>query len=175
MTDTLTSMSEYSEERLTLRKSAKLRHRTLVQNLFGKGTSVYAGPLRVIFRTLAKEDLTASFKEAVPDLLAPVQMMITVPKKKRRHAVDRVLIRRRIREAFRLQYRPLRKKIEEDGEIRTLSLAIIYMHAENCSMEKISAAMATVLVKLEKKLMSGSLQQTTNIQQPTTNNQQSLL
>lgn len=175
MTDTLTSMSEYSEGRLTLRKSAKLRHRTLVQNLFGKGSSVYAGPLRATFRTLTKEDLAASFREAVPDLIAPVQLLITVPKKKRRHAVDRVLMRRRIREAFRLQYRPLRKKIEEDGGIRTLSLAIVYMQSENCSMEKVSAAMAAVLTKIEKKLMASGMQQTINIQQPATNDQLSLL
>lgn len=33
---------------------------------------------------------------------APLQFLISVPKKKLRHAVDRVKMRRRIREAFRL-------------------------------------------------------------------------
>lgn len=151
MTDTLENASE-SQERMTLRKSAKLRHRTLVQDLFQKGKSVYSGPLRVTFRTLSQEELEDSFRVRVPDLMGPVQMLITVPKKKRRHAVDRVLMRRRIREAFRLQWHPLRKMIQEDPEIRTLSLAIVYMHNENSDMESISSAMGSALAKIRKKI-----------------------
>ena len=139
-------------ERLTLRKSAKLRHRTLVQELFQKGKSVYSGPIRVTFRALSDEELKGSFKEAVPDLMGPVQFMITVPKKKRRHAVDRVLMRRRIREAFRLQWHPLRQRIQADPAIRTLSLAIVYMDTTNAGMEPISAAVGSALSKVRKKL-----------------------
>lgn len=139
-------------ERLTLRKSAKLRHRTLVQELFQKGKSVYSGPIRVTFRALSDEELKGSFKEAVPDLMGPVQFMITVPKKKRRHAVDRVLMRRRIREAFRLQWHPLRQRIQADPAIRTLSLAIVYMDTTNAGMETISAAVGSTLSKVRKKL-----------------------
>ena len=139
-------------ERFTLRKSAKLRHRTLVQELFQKGKSVYSGPLRVTFRAISQEDLEASFRVCIPDLLGPVQFMITVPKKKRRHAVDRVLMRRRIREAFRLQWHPLKKIIQEDPAIRTLSLAIVYMHNENSDMECIASAVGSALSKIRKKL-----------------------
>lgn len=141
-----------STERLTLRKSAKLRHRTLVQELFTKGKSVYSGPLRITFRALSDEELKASFRLDVPDLMGPVQFMITVPKKKRRHAVDRVLMRRRIREAFRLQWHPLRKLVHDDPSIRTLSLAIVYMHTENSDMESISVAIGSALSKIRKKL-----------------------
>lgn len=144
--------SNTSTERFTLRKSAKLRHRTLVQNLFQKGKSVYSGPLRVTFRALSNEELEASFRVRIPDLMGPVQMMITVPKKKRRHAVDRVLMRRRIREAFRLQWHPLKKMIQDDPAIRTLSLAIVYMDTENAEMECIMTAMASALSKVRKKL-----------------------
>jgi len=35
---------------------------------------------------------------------APVAFLISVPKKRLRHAVDRVLMRRRVREAFRLNH-----------------------------------------------------------------------
>lgn len=141
-----------TSERLTLRKSAKLRHRTLVQELFKKGKSVYSGPIRMTFRALSDEELKGSFKESVPDLLGPVQFMITVPKKKRRHAVDRVLMRRRIREAFRLQWHPLRQRIQTDPAIRTLSLAIVYMDTTNAGMKTISAAVGSALSKVRKKL-----------------------
>lgn len=141
-----------SRERMTLRKSAKLRHRTLVQELFQKGKSVYSGPLRITFRALSQEELEGSFRKKIPDLMGPVQMMITVPKKKRRHAVDRVLMRRRIREAFRLQWHPLRKLIQKDPDIRTLSLAIVYVHNENSDMENISTSVGSALSKIRKKL-----------------------
>lgn len=149
---TETEQLNNTKERFTLRKSAKLRHRTLVQELFQKGRSVYSGPLRVTFRALTEEELKGSFREAVPDLLGPVQLMITVPKKKRRHAVDRVLMRRRIREAFRLQWHPLRKKIQQDPDIRTLSLAIVYMDIANAEMDAISYAMGSALSKVRKRL-----------------------
>lgn len=144
--------SNHPAQRLTLRKSAKLRHRTLVQELFQKGKSVYSGPLRLIFRTLSEEELRGSFREGVPDLLGPIQFMITVPKKKRRHAVDRVLMRRRIREAFRLEWQTLKTKIQEDQTIRTLSLAIVYMDTTNSDMDTIRAAVGSVLLKVRKKL-----------------------
>ncbi|MDE6648837.1 MAG: ribonuclease P protein component [Muribaculaceae bacterium] len=139
-------------DRLTLRKSAKLRHRTLVQELFKKGKSVYSGPLRVTFRVLSNEELEKSFRVCIPDKMGPVQFMITVPKKKRRHAVDRVLMRRRIREAFRHQWKSLRLTVQEDPAIRTLSLAIVYMDTENSDMQIISYAMASALSKISKKL-----------------------
>lgn len=140
------------KERFTLRKSAKLRHRTLVRNLFEKGKSVYAGPLRIIYRMLTAEQLNNSFRGEVPDLIGPVQLMITVPKKKRRHAVDRVLMRRRIREAFRLQYHPLRRYVEENPDIRTLSIGIVYMDSSNFDMEEIRQSMRRALEKLMKRL-----------------------
>lgn len=139
-------------KRHTLRKSAKLRHRTLVQGLFEKGRSVYSGPLRVTYRPMTEAELTDSFRVEVPDLMGPVQMMITVPKKKRRHAVDRVLMRRRIREAFRLHYPPLRELTEKNPDIRTLSLAIVYLQSENASYDSIADAMKSAIAKIIKRL-----------------------
>ncbi len=158
MTDNIENILDTKEdacaypERLTLRKSSKLRHRTLVQDLFQKGKSVYSGPLRITFRALSQEELEGSFRVKIPDLMGPVQFMITVPKKKRRHAVDRVLMRRRIREAFRLQWSPLRRMIQKDPAIRTLSLGIVYLHTENSDMESIYAAVGSALTKIRKKL-----------------------
>ena len=146
------TISSGAAERFTLRKSAKLRHRTLVRDLFEKGKSVYSGPVRVMFRPLSEEELADSFRHSIPDRVGPVQIMITVPKKKRRHAVDRVLMRRRIREAFRLLWHDLKHDVEGDPEIRTLSVAIIYMQGENADMQTVYASVASALSKIRKKI-----------------------
>lgn len=152
MTEPESTEKKEKKKRLTLRKSAKLRHRTLVQALFQNGKSVYSGPLRITYRSLSEDELRASFRVKIPDLMGPVQMMITVPKKKRRHAVDRVLMRRRIRESFRLQWTTLREHVQQDPSIRVLSLAIVYMQTENSDMETISCAMSSALSKIRKRL-----------------------
>lgn len=76
-------MSEFS-----LRKAEKLCSRTAVDKLFASGTSAVAYPLRMVYQISDRS------------YGAPAQFMITIPKKKIRKAVGRVLLRRRIREAY---------------------------------------------------------------------------
>ena len=78
--------------------------------------------------------------------------MITVPKKKRRHAVDRVLMRRRIREGWRLQRRRLREAVEQDPALRTLSVAIIYAADTNIDSSRIHAKIEKLINKLITRL-----------------------
>lgn len=79
---------------LRLYKKEKLCSALAVDRLFSRGSgasSALAFPLRAVW---------------LPDPRrrsdAPVAFVITVPKKRLRHAVDRVTMRRRIREAYRL-------------------------------------------------------------------------
>ncbi len=53
---------------------------------------------------------------------APVAFLISVPKKRLRHAVDRVLMRRRIREAYRL----IHQEYELPEGVR-VDLALVYV------------------------------------------------
>lgn len=139
--------------RLTLRKSAKLRHRSLIERVFSEGESLYAYPLRISARFLSEEELKANFKDHVPDRIGPVQIMLTVPKKKRKHAVDRVLIRRRVREAFRLNCRELRETVSSSDSVRTLSLALIYISDKNEDYKKIEKSVRRLLRKLNEKCL----------------------
>lgn len=143
------------EERLTFPKSERLRHKILVDSLFEEGESMYEYPLRMKYRALTAEELEGSFKVGIPDKIAPLQVMITVPKKKRRRAVDRVLMRRRIREAYRLHRRRLRGLIEEHPEVRLLTLSIIYISEENSDYSRIESKMRKMLTRLEMKFGSG--------------------
>lgn len=139
--------------KLTFPKSERLRHKVLVDTLFTKGNSIYEYPLRLVYRPLSNEELQDAFKIAVPEGIASLQVLITVPKKKRRRAVDRVLMRRRIREAWRLQRRNLRRAIEDNDNLRTVSVALIYLSNENLTSAEISYKINILIKKLiENKL-----------------------
>jgi len=71
-----------------------LRHRTPVGRLFDEGHSLMAFPLRAVYRLRQPGE-------------HPVQFLITIPKRRVRKAVRRVLLRRRVREAYRLHRRQL--------------------------------------------------------------------
>ncbi len=139
------------QRRLTLRKAEKLRHKSLVDGLFRRGLSLYEYPLRLQVRALGSGELADSFRNGIPEGIAPLQMLVTVPKKKRRHAVDRVLMRRRIREAYRLGRQPLYDLLESNPDIRTLSLAFIYMSDKNLPYSTIERKMQLLLKKVAEK------------------------
>lgn len=136
-----------------LPKSEKLRHKSLVDKLFAEGVSFYDFPLRVTVRRLDDDALSANFKEAVPDRIGPVQMLITVPKRKLRHAVDRVTMRRRIREAYRLNRMALREAAVNDDSTRTLGMAFVYMHDKKLPYKTIERKMKLLLSKINNKVI----------------------
>ena len=72
---------------LSLHKTEKLCSRTAVNRLFAEGKPAKAYPLRAVYN------------ESNRTYGAAAQFMITIPKKKIRKAVGRVLLRRRVREA----------------------------------------------------------------------------
>lgn len=144
--------------RYTLGKSEKLRHTTLVEGVFAEGRKIYDFPLRVMYRIVDEAELRSSFRDHVPDRIGPLQMMITVPKKKRRHAVDRVLMRRRIREAYRLNRLPLFEKVREsDGRVRSVEMAFIYLHNENTGYSLIDKKMKRIIAKIAREIENNTL------------------
>ena len=137
---------------MKLPKSARLHHRSLQERLFSEGSGFQEFPLKLRWHALTAEELASNFRNRVPDLIGPVQVLVSVPKKFRRKAVDRVLLRRRIREAYRLNRPGLLAIVKEIPEIRTLSLGFIYVHKENASYAEIEARMKKILSKLGDKL-----------------------
>lgn len=75
--------------RHTLPKAEKLCGKTAVSTLLDKGRYVTAGCLRVCFRTSEGEERS--------------RILISVPKRNFKRAVKRNLLKRRIRESYRLQ------------------------------------------------------------------------
>ena len=140
--------------RFTLGKSEKLRHRTLVEGVFSEGKTIYEYPLRATYRIIGDDEtLEGYFRNGVPSHVGLLQMLITIPKKKLRHAVDRVLMRRRIREAYRLNRHELRDAAEKAG-VRSVEMAFIYLHREESDYHTIEKKMKRLLSKIAKEMQS---------------------
>ena len=76
--------------KLSYNKSEKIKSEKLIDELFLKGKSISAYPLRLVF-------METSFNEDVK-----VKAGVSVPKRNFKKAVDRIKIKRLIREAYRL-------------------------------------------------------------------------
>ncbi|MCH5239658.1 MAG: ribonuclease P protein component [Muribaculaceae bacterium] len=135
-------------------KENRLHHRSLVEGLFREGKSFYEFPFRVVWRLMSAEEITKNFRSNVPSGIGAVQMMVTVPKKKRRRAVDRVKIRRRIREAYRLNRREFESEISSIPGIGTLSVGMVYIHSENMDYHGIEEKVKRVISQLQKRIMA---------------------
>jgi ribonuclease P protein component len=96
----------YKEERLCSKKSLDL--------LFKNGSSFLLYPFRVTYHFVAEPHHF------------PAQIVINVAKKRYKHAVDRNLIKRRTREAYRLQKQELLYRfLTEKPELLLLSLQYV--------------------------------------------------
>ena len=121
--------------RLTFQKNERLCSHKRIAALFESGHSFYSGLFRVIWL------------ECPDSLPSPVQVMFTVPKRTFKRAVDRNLIRRRIREAYRMGKPRLYSALESRG-IR-ITLVLIYVNHDIASFETIEKAVNTVIERLE--------------------------
>lgn len=133
-------------------KEEKLHHRSLVNGLFSKGKSFFEFPFRAAWRPVSHDELTKNFRNIVPPGIGKVQFLVTVPKKKRKKAVDRVLMRRRIKEAYRLNKHMLQAAALKDDDLATLSVAIIYSHDKNLEFKTVEEKMKNVISKISQKL-----------------------
>lgn len=78
-------------------------------------------------------------------------MLITVPKRKLRHAVDRVVMRRRIREAYRLNRLPIKNLLISQQKGGTLCFAFIYMADKTLPYKLIEDKMIRILSKFNQQ------------------------
>lgn len=118
-----------------LPKPSRLCSRTAIDRLFAQRDvkAVLAYPLRAVWG----KDLDRTRGDAV-------QFVISVPKKRLRHAVDRVLIRRRIREAYRLN----RQDYFPDTLDAPLDLMFVYVANTPEPYFKVDNAMKRILRKI---------------------------
>ena len=115
-----------------------LKSKSAIEQVYANGTSVTSFPMRAIF--IEQQQETQEPTAAI---------LINVSKKRFRHAVDRNLVKRRIREAYRTSKHPFVEALENSG--KKMAVAIIYIDNKHNSTAFIRKKMIKLLESILTK------------------------
>ena len=132
-------MSEHGM--MTFRREERLRGEALIERLFHRegSRSMAAFPLRMVYMKTASDGAGA-----LP------QVLISVPKRCLKHAVDRNRVKRQVREAYRVRKQGLYDALALSG--KQLLVAFIYLDKEIASFSEMEKSMTKALRILQEKI-----------------------
>ena len=132
----MSTLDENTEERKnSFHKSERLHKRKDIQELFQKSSSFFIYPFAVKYFFYPSE-------------LKP-QLLISVPKKRFKRAVHRNLIKRRIKESYRLNKAHFISELEKNGV--SLNFALIYSANEILDYKFIENKLSLVIDRLQSE------------------------
>jgi len=114
-------------------KQERLSSRKDISELFTSGNGFVEHPFRVNWNLVES------------DSEIPVKVAFSVPKRLLKRAVDRNKVKRRCREAYRLNSGQLKKKI---GVNKTMNIMFIYLSGEVLSFSEIEPKIILILRRL---------------------------
>ncbi|GMQ27207.1 ribonuclease P protein component [Algoriphagus sp. oki45] len=117
---------------LRLPKSERLHADKLIKELFNEGSSFFLYPFKVVFLNKEKKEGEVN------------QILISVSKKKLKKAVDRNRVKRKIREAYRLN----KHKLSPVG----MMLGFIFVGSPEINYSELESKMIASLEKLQKEI-----------------------
>lgn len=123
----------------TFKKQERIVSNKLIETLFGKdgSQSLAAFPLRAIY-------LLTERREGC----APIQILISVPKKRFKHAVDRNRVKRQIREGYRHHKQLLFERVPEDKQ---LLIAFIWLSDRHSTTKEVEKRVVSLLQRIQVK------------------------
>ena len=127
-------------ERFTLSKEERICSKKLINELFtGNGRSMTAFPLRVVF-----------MKRTIVDDQPRAAMLVSVPKRYFKHAVDRNRVKRQVREAFRRNKSIITQNLTDDHE--AVAMAFVWLTNEKFPSSEVENHMVRLLTRISECL-----------------------
>ncbi len=114
-------------------KAERLCSRKAIERLFSEGRSFAKYPLRLVWLPL----------EVDPQATYPVQVAMSVPRKKFKKAVNRNRIRRLMREAYRINKHRLYQELQLEEE--QYAIMLIYTAVEELPLKQIEDSIQNII------------------------------
>jgi ribonuclease P protein component len=122
----------------TFIQEERLKSKIVIDQLFVEGSEeTYVYPMKVKY-------IINQNKESLP------QIGIIVPKRKFKKAVTRNLLKRRIREAYRLGNHEFKKSFHESHQ--SIDMMVMYMSSQIEDFHKIQKSMTRLLLNIQNKI-----------------------
>ena len=116
----------------TFKKVERLSSKKTIQELFNNGSSFYLYPLKVLYLPNPQSGVN--------------QILFTVPKRIFKRAIDRNLLKRKLREAYRLHKHLLTPNLQ------IISIAYIYTSKEIVDYNTIANQLEQSLIRIRKHI-----------------------
>ena len=123
-------MTAKPDKRFTFRKTERLSRKKDIKELFEKGSSFFLYPFKVLYLSSTEDEVDN-------------RILISVPKKLVKSAVKRNLLKRRIRESYRLN-----KHIIAEGTSSKYFIAYIYVARDVLDYKEVETKLKKVLQRL---------------------------
>jgi len=127
------------KEGQSLGKNERLKSRKIINDLFDCGKIIHHYPFKILFKISSKENS-----------IFPAQIAVSASKRNFKRAVDRIKIKRKIKEAYRqnkhLLYHELNKREQK------LNLFVIYTAKQEIDYSTIDGEMKNLIQKIIDKL-----------------------
>ncbi len=124
-------------------KTERLKSRKSIAELFNSGRSIHIYPVKILYISRQEEN------KQTP----PIKCGVSVAKKKHKKAVKRNLLKRRLREAYRLNKQEI-QSIAREKNI-SLNIFIIYIAEDIESYTRIKNSILAGLRRIETEILKG--------------------